>query len=121
MSGNTLLAKNFKRAPKFLKLNNNVSLNHSLIAKRNSKLSEKHLNAINQKLIRNFKQEKKQTLFVMNKNLTKKSLGSKLGCGKGKFSMKVSMIRKYQTLFFFTSSKKVKLIKRTISKFSKTL
>jgi len=121
MSGSNLLIRNFKRTPKFLKLNNNLSCEHSISAKKNLKLSEKHLNAINQKLMRNFKQEKKQTLFMMNKNLTKKSLGSKLGCGKGKFSMRVSMIRKHQILFFFNSKNKVVAIKKTLSKFSKAI
>lgn len=113
-------SKNFKRSHKFLKAKTNIS-EDSISSKKNLVLKEKQFSAVTHKLIRNFKSEKFNSLVKMNKNLTKKSLGSKLGSGKGKFLTRTSMVRKYQSLITFKSKSRANKIGVILSKFTNFL
>ena len=110
--------KSFKKASKFLKANVNLAPKTCAISRKNVNLSQNQILAFTHKLVRQFKSEEFSLLTRTNKNFSKKSLGSKLGSGKGKFSRSSTKIRKFQTLIQFKSAGKLVQIMNSFSKFS---
>jgi ribosomal protein L16/L10AE len=110
--------KSFKKTSKFLRAKANLTLETVIASQKNVNLSQNQLLALTHKLIRQFKSEKFSVLTRVNKNSSKKSLGSKLGSGKGKFSGSATKVRKFQNLLQFRSSHKLAKITTSLSKFS---
>ena len=126
--------RTFKKSPKFLKLEEKDNFANRKVRQfykscdRNFFLleSEKHVIlrdtqflALKNRISKKFKQTKIYPLFLLNKSFTVRSLGSKLGSGKGKLARKVSIIRKYQKIFPIFSNQS--LVKSCILRFLKSV
>jgi len=114
-----LVIKTFKKSSKFVKPKTNANLEKALVSSSNIRLKENQLNAIQRHLLRYYKPFRATNLFLLNKTLCSKALGTKLGSGKGKIKSKLSCIRKHQVLFTFSRSFKLNTINKTLSSFTK--
>ena len=111
MKTKNLIKKTFKKSSKFLKLKSYKNLTHSILSQKNFRLTAKQILAIDQKIVRSFKNQKIESLVFAHLWVTSRALGSKMGSGKGKPKHQIMKIRKYQHLLRLKNTNKKNQLK----------
>ena len=117
MKKKDLIQKTFKKSSKFLKLTTHQNSLLFISSKKNFKLKDRQISAAHKIIVRTSKNKRVKLLSFMKYWNTSRTLGSKMGSGKGKPKMQLVKIKKYQNLINLNSLTKNSKREKSLDQF----